>query len=450
MRLAVAVVSVLALASHRASACPETVATDVTTDDGPATTSPCMNQVDFSRVRRSLELSYVVGAGGTTGSGVGNVATAFAGLELAYGLQFGGDDTQPSYEIELTGGAAGSRDTGDVHATGLVTRLGARLGPARMNESVIDEGRGNIAFFPMTMELAHVGELAARPRLSARPELARSLYGRERVELTTRVVRVEGAGEKAQTGAPGSVEPKKATSWGLDAIPLHAGVDVAMQDTTRFETTIGGAMLGVTEHTTGTSLELFGIEHRRIDFPMTKATDLDTIWMLRVDGVDPFTGTQYYAGWGEVIAMPDRDELASRLDPEGKTVSIGGLGWYSARRWGGFGAQYKREPFVTMTGAVALEDRVSGEVYVPRALGLVASVFGAQTTRLVEDELRHTSTAGVELGASYACKSFSSKLSVDLGRTYYAALDGLAPDTTGFAANVGLTFQHSGSRTWSR
>ena len=223
-----------------------------------------------------------------------------------------------------------------------------------------------------------------------------------------------------------------------------------MQDTTRFETTIGGAMLGVAEHTSGASIDMLGIEHRRIDFPMTGATNLDTLWVLRANGVDPFTGTQYYMGWGEVIGMPDHDELARRLDPEGETISIGGLGWFSQRGWGGFGAQYKREPFVTMTGAVALEDRVSGEVYVPRALGLVASVFGARTTRLAETELLHATTAGVELGASYARDGFSSKLSVELGRSYYAALDGLAPETTGFAANVGLTVQHSGGRTWSR
>lgn len=452
MRFAAALLALVApaLASHPASACPATVATDVTTDDLPATSSPCMDRVDFSHVHRSLELSYVVGAGGTSQSGVGKAATAFAGLELAYGLQFGGDDTQPSYEVELTGGAAGSRSAGDVNATGLVTRAGARIGPAQMHASVIDEGRGNIAFFPMTMELAHVGELAARPRLSARPELARSLYGRERVELSTRVVRVEGAGEQAQAGAPGATAPKKPISWVVDAIPLHAGVDIAMQDTTRFETTIRGSMLAVAEHTSGVAVDMFGIEHRRIDFPMADATDLDTLWMLRIDGVDPYTGSQYYVGWGEVLAMPDKGELVELIDPENKRISIGGVGWYSHHRWGGFGAQYKREPFVTMTGAVALEDRVSGEVYVPRALGLVASVFGARTTRLVENELRHASTAGVELAASYARDGFSSKLSLDLGRTFYAALDGLAPETTGFAANVGLTVQHSGSRTWRR
>lgn len=445
-----ALLIVVAAVPRYASACPETVATDVTTDEVPATTSPCMDKIDFSRVRQSLEVRYVVGAGGTSQSGVGSTATGYAGLELGYGLQFGGDDTQPSYEVELTAGAAGSRVGGNVSATGLVTRAGARIGPARMNESVIDDGRGNLAFFPLTMEIAHVGELAARPRLGARPELARSLYGRERVELATRLVRVEGAGELPQPGAPGQTRPKKPTSWAIDAIPLHGGFDIAMQDTTRSELTIGGSMLGVTEHTRGMSLEFFGIEHRRIDFPMAAPTDLDTLWMLRIDGINPFTGTRYYAGWGAVIAMPDRDELAHRLDPEEGNISIGGVGWYSARRWGGFGAQYKREPFVTMTGAVALEDRVSGEVYVPRALGLVASVFGARTTRLVDDELRHESTAGVELGASYARDGFSSKLSVELGRSYYAALDGLAPDAAGFAANVGLTVQHSGGRTWTR
>ena len=450
MRFTAVLLAALAVPTA-ARACPETVATDVTTDAGPATTSPCLNQVDFSVVRRSLELRHVVGAGATSQRGLGTMATAFAGLELGYGVQFGGDPTQPSYEIEVTAGLAGSRTAGDVAATGLVTRAGARIGPARIHDAVVDDGRGNLAFFPLTMEVAHAGELAARPRRGARPELSRARYGREGVEPATRIIRVEGAGENAQNVAPGATLPKPATSWAVDVFPLWSGLDIAMQDATRIETTIGGAMMGVTEHTTGTSLDVLGVEHQRIDLAMTGATSLDTVWMMRVQGVDPYTGSQYYIGWGEVVEMPDRDALANKLDPDGKTISIGGLGWYSKRRaWGGFGAQYKREPFVTMTGAVALEDRVSGEVYVPRALGLVARVFGARTTRLVDDELQYASTAGVELGASYVRDGFSSKLSVEVGRSYYAALDGLAPDSTGFAANVGLTVQHAGGRTWTR
>jgi hypothetical protein len=374
----------------------------------------------------------------------------YGGLDLAYALQFGGDEAQPSYEVELSGGATGQRVGGDVESTGVVTRAGARIGPAQMVASVVDEGRGNLAFFPLTMELAHVGEIAARPKMSARPEMARSLYGRERVEIATRIVRVEGAGEKAQTGAPGQVEPKSPTSWSLDFIPVHAGLDVAMQTGARIETSIGGAMLGVEEHTSGASLDFFGIEHRQINLPML-STAFDTVWMLRIDGVNPETGSQYHIGWGEVIEMPGRDELGKKLDPENGSVTIGGLGWFSKRReWGGWGAQYKREPFVTMTGEVALEDRVSAEVYVPRALGLVASTFVAWTTRLVDGELKHESSAGVELGASYARDGFTSKVGLEVGRTYYSALDNAMPTSAGFAAALGLTVQQTGRRAWMR
>lgn len=436
------------LIPERAAACPDTVANEVSTDDSPATTSPCMAKVDFSRVQGAGEVRYVVGAGGTSQSGVGQMGSLYAGLDLGYGLQFGGDPQQPSYEIELSAGAAGQLIAGDVEATGLVTRAGLRLGPAQMKPSVVDEGRGNIAWFPLSMELAHVGELAARPRLSARPDLARSLYNRERLELRTRIVRVEGAGELPQNTAPGLTKPKKPTSWAIDVIPLHAGLDIAAQDVTRFETTIGGSMLGVIEHTTGMSVDVFGIEHRRIDMPMAGAMNLDTLWVLRLDGVMPQTGTKYYMGWGEVIDMPDADRLGDKLDPEHGSITIGGAGWYAQRDWGSWGAQYKREPFATMAGVIALEDRVSGEVYVPRAYGLAARVFGARTTRLVNDELAHAMTAGVELDATYVHEGWSWKAGLELGRTFYTALDAALPDTAGFGAQFGLTMQHTGRRSW--
>jgi hypothetical protein len=452
MRLAtIAPLAVLPLlAAPRAEACPDTVVTEVSTQTRPSTASPCLRNVDFSTKRSAADVAYVVGAGGTSQSGIGNAATAFAGLQLGYAVQFGGDDSQGSYEIEVTGGATVMRSAGDVTATGLVTRGSGRIGPAQVRAAVVDDGSANIAAFPLTMELAHVGELAARPRLSARPELARALYGRERVELSTRVMRVEAAGTKASDLPPGSTPPAKPSAWALDMLPLRGGVDVAMQSGTRFETSVGGAMLGFNEHTTGSALSLLGVEQRWIELPMAPATSLAVLWVLRLDGVDPVTGSQYYMGWGEVIDMPDIDALAQRLDPEEGRLSIGGAGWYANRGWGGFGLQYRREPFVTMTGAVALEDRISGEIYVPRALGLVLRAFAARTTRLVEGDLTHSGTAGVELAASYVRGGMSSKLGFEVGRTFYTALDDTHPMTTGVAAAFGLSIQHAGRRAWTR
>lgn len=437
-----------------ATACPvesAVLAEDVSTNAAPTTSAPCLTNVDWRSVRRLFEARYAIGASGTTRTGVGSMTSAFAALELGFALQLGSDPAQPSYEIELSGGASAQRFTGAVEATGLTTRAGLRLGPARMVASMDDEGRGNIAAFPLTMELAHSGELAARPRISSRPEMARALYSRERVELATRVIRVEGAGTKAATTAPGTTEPRKPSAWAIDVFPLHAGVDFAAQDATRFDTTIGGSMLGVVEHTLGAKLDLLALDYHRSDLSMAEPTELTTIWMLRIDGVDPHTGTGYRMGWGEVVVPEQHAAFAQRVDPENGRLSIGGVGWYSRPRgWGGFGMQYRREPYVSMTGELGLEDRVSAEVYFPRALGLVARTFGARTKRLVDDALVHDVTAGIEVDATYQGDGWSSRLGVELGRTYYTVLDDAMPETAGFVGAVGLTLQHTGRRAWSR
>jgi hypothetical protein len=447
MRIA-RVVLILPLLPEVASACPQMLFNEVSTDDRPVV-RPCMQQVDFSTYRRAIDIRYAIGASGTTQSTLGTTATAFGGLELGYGLQFG-NEAEPSYEIDLSAGVTGQRTGGDVSATGLVTRGSLRIGPAPMSPSVVDEARGNMAWLPLTWELAHAGELAAQPRLSARPDLSRARYNRERLELSTRVVRVEGAGEKERDTAPGMTREKKPTSWVVDAIPLHGGLDVTMQDGARTEMTIGGAMLAFAEHTGGISIEMLGIDHHRYDLPMLEPVNLDTISMLRIEGINAHTGARYYVGGGEVIAMPDRDKLAERIDPSEGKITVGGVGWFFIRSWGGWGAQYKREPFLTMTGAVALEDRLTAEVFVARALNLVLRAFTASATRLVNDELRHDSTAGVELDASYTRDRFTSKIGVGLGHSFYTALDGALPDRAGMTANVALTVQHAGGRSWPK
>lgn len=77
-------------------------------------------------------------------------------------------------------------------------------------------------------------------------------------------------------------------------------------------------------------------------------------------------------------------------------------------------------------------------------------MFGARTTRLVDGELHHDATAGVELAATYVRDGFSSKLGLEAGRTFYTVLDERMPDTTGFAVSLGLTIQAAGGHTWER
>ncbi len=452
MRALFLVPALLVAGSDLSEACPSAVApNDVGTDTDPSTSASCMQQIDFSLARRVFEVTHVVGAGGVTRSGLGSVASAFAALELSYGLQFGSDPDQPSYEIEVSGGAALHHSEGTNGATGLVTQAALRLGPAQLIESVIDSGRGNFAPFPLTLEISHAGELAARPRMSARPELARSLYHRERVEFASRILRVEGSGTKAQDTAPGLTEQRKPTAWAIDVIPLYAGLDVALQDSTRIDATVGGSLLGVVEHSMGAKIDLLLLEHRRIDLAMYGTTNIDTVWMLKLEGTDPHTGSQYQLGWGEVIVTDELEELAPFVDPESGSLSIGGAGWFSKQRaWGGFGMQYKREPYVAMNGEAGLEDRFSAEVYVPRALNLIARTFVARTKRMVADVERNDTTAGVELDATYTRGGWSTKAGVEIGRTYYTALDNTLPSSAGFGAAFDLTVQHTGSRSWTK
>jgi hypothetical protein len=76
--------------------------------------------------------------------------------------------------------------------------------------------------------------------------------------------------------------------------------------------------------------------------------------------------------------------------------------------------------------------------------------FGARTTRLVDDALVHDLTTGIELGASYGGKGWTSKLDLELGRTFYTALDNTMPTEAGFVASFGLSVQHTGRRAWLR
>ena len=440
----------LAVCANNAAACPNEVPTEVSTSDAPAPASPCFAKVEWSSVRRVFEARYAIGAGGTSRSGVGSVGSGFAALELAYGLQFGGEPAQPSYEIEVSGGVAVQQFGGAFDATGLVTTAGLKLGPARMAPSVVDEGRGNLAVFPLTMEIAHVGELAARPRISDRPEVSRALYDRERIELATRIIRVEGAGEKASNVPPGQTASKKPSSWAIDVFPLHAGVDLARQDATRFGLSVGGALLGAVDHTRHAKLDLLGVEYRRVDLSPMGTVDYSTVWMLRLDGTDPKTGTTYTMGWGEVLLPEEFRTLSYHLDSKNGTPTIGGFGWYSNRSWGGFGMQYKREAYISMTGELGIEDRVFGEVYIPRALDLVARTFGARTQRVAGDEIVDDYTTGIELSASYARDGWSTKVGLELGRTFYTALDNGMPVEPGYVAAFGVTMQHAGSRAWTR
>ena len=91
---------------------------------------------------------------------------------------------------------------------------------------------------------------------------------------------------------------------------------------------------------------------------------------------------------------------------------------------------------------------LKGTMQQQRAYGLVARVFGARTARLVNDELAHALTGGIELDATYVHESWSWRAGLQLGRTFYTALDAALPESAGFGAQFGLTMQRAGRRSW--
>lgn len=441
MRISVALFAI-ALEALDAMACPGQDA-DIS---GTSTPSAWCLSTDWGQVRRSFEIRYAVGAGGATRTGLGASANAYATLELGSAWQFGGDPAQPSYEIEVSAGATGARSTGALDTNALTTRAALRLGPARLPPSIIDTGRGNIAPFPLTLELAHAGELGARPRLGARPELARAMYDRQRVELATRAVRIEAAGTTvAQTTAPGTVAPAEAASYAVDAFPVRASIDLARQDGMRVDTRVSGAMVGIVDHARG-ALAIIDVEYRHVDVAPVAPIELFTLWFFRYDVVDHRTQTAYSVGWGQTMFRQAVD-LAASFGDDGSPM-VGGVGLFTHRAWGGLGFQYRRDLYVASTGDIGLEDRVSGELSLPALLGGVLRGFTARTSRLVDDKPVHDVTAGVEVAASYERAGVRAQLGLELGRTFYTALDDTLPTTTGFVTQLGLTLQHAGRHAW--
>lgn len=442
MRTALLVLPILAVARVPAAACPD-----------PDAPSRCLMALD--RVDHVVDLSYVVGTTAVGASGGGSRVDTAVGVDLGYTAQLG-SDAQPEYELALTAGVTAHRIEGAVAANGIATRAALRLGPAPILTADTTD-RYNTVWFPFAFELAHDGDLARVPGLSARPELARAVYGREHVSLATRLARVEVSGDDVpdtQHVGPGARTPQ---SYAFDIVPLYAELEATMQDGLRLETRFGGALIGaVGRRDGGATVELLGYEHREIRPPGRDATPIGTFWILRTEYANPATGTRYFLGWGTLAFVPDASELRRLLqerdpdaDPDEDVFSVGGLGWWIDRRWGEIGFQYRRDPFITMAGEPAFEDRLFVEAIRPGRTRYTSRVFLARTLRLLVDGLREDVTTGVEVDAARTIRGFDVALHGELGRTFYAAVDNAAPEV-GFAAQAALSISRRGARRWTR
>jgi hypothetical protein len=407
----------------------------------------CWDDVGIAGVEHALDASYGVGVQGTTATGDGTVMIASVGADVGYTATLINDDSTPRYDISAGLGATLSRMTGTVDATGAATRAHVRLGP---HPVPVTETRYNLAWFPLSFEIEHQGELSSMPKLSARPDESRALVGRERVSAATRFVRVEVAGDEEHLDKPpGDTEPMVRSSFAIDVMTLYGDVDATIQDGSRIEAGIGGAMMSMTSrYTMQGRFDFFGIEHRSSWLPDGTRTAVDTVWMMRLDVTNPHTGSVYGVGWGTAIGEPFDDLAVAEGDPEA-SLDVWYLGWWSEKRWGGFGGQFARKPYITMAGEPAIDNRFWLETWRAGKLGIVGRGFVARSDRYNEMTWLEDWTTGVEIDARREIKGIDVALRVEAARSFYAALDG-GPLEPGFAARGSLTLTRAAAHRWQR
>lgn len=301
MRLATAVIVIgIALASGRAPsahACPRTArAASCFTLDG----------LTFDHVGHALTVIPVADVAATGATGGDFTVDAAAGVGATYVATFGRGGA-PAYQVAASLGAMVRRLSGAVDATGAGTHAELRLGPALVADGDAQNRRSNTVSVPLTFELSHDGELAALPRLSARPDVARARYGWQHVGVATRALRVEmegGVTHGTRAVGPGARAPIPMT---FDLLAFHADLDLTRQDDgQRVDGALGGALLEVAAHGALSNFHVVFLEldHRRVTLPDDQSATVDTVWMLRADLTSPRTGGRYHLGWGAIVDIP--------------------------------------------------------------------------------------------------------------------------------------------------
>lgn len=444
MRLATAVIVIgIALASGRAPsahACPRTArAASCFTLDG----------LTFDHVGHALTVIPVADVAATGATGGDLTVDAAAGVGATYVATFGRGGA-PAYQVAASLGAMVRRLSGAVDATGAGTHAELRLGPALVADGDAQNRRSNTVSVPLTFELSHDGELAALPRLSARPDVARARYGWQHVGVATRALRVEmegGVTHGTRAVGPGARAPIPMT---FDLLAFHADLDLTRQDDgQRVDGALGGALLEVAAHGALSNFHVVFLEldHRRVTLPDDQSATVDTVWMLRADLTSPRTGGRYHLGWGAIVDIPGRTALERDLDIDDGQLDVGSLGWWHDRAWGGVGWQYQRAPYITMAAQPAIEDRWSLEAYRAGAIDVRAQAYVARTRRWIADAWQRDTSGGVALDAHRRIADLDVTLATELGRSFYGALDGGAP-LLGFAGQATLTIRAATDHTW--
>jgi len=398
--------------------------------------------VAHADVSHEIELGYEASVTGSAdGAGSGLAIASIGGL-AGYVMGIGED-----YTIAVDASVVARRIEGAVRASTLSTRAGLAFGPAALPPANQDGGR--YVWFPLSAEVEHEGDLAALPRLSDRPDVARAPYLWQEVAGATRLLRVEFADDGVDEDVPAEYQqPEDRSTGAFDVLPVRSSLAVTEQGGTRLDAASSLSMIGgLFRFPYQGNLDVFGVEQRLTRRPDGGTSTVDVAWMVRAEMVNPATGSAYQMGWGIVLDSSGTRSPRPRV-VDHRPRHIGGFGLFTPRLASGVGVQYRREPYLAMDGEPALDDRfwVEGWWHVEKAT-LSGKGFVARTQRLHDGDAAGVWTGGVELDARRDVGPFDLGVRAEVGQTFYAVLDGAAP-TASFGARGALTVRRAAGHRW--
>ena len=306
-------------------------------------------------------------------------------------------------------------------------------------------------WLPTSWELGYAGDLARRPALSDRADVARDVFDRFAVTIGTRGFRIEtadvcGPEDTRQHCVDGSGPTTPESLW-IDLGAFDGELALVEQDARRVEHQFAGALMRV-----GLRREVHAqVDVLRLDVDRAQVGDvvseLWTVWPLRLDTTNPDTGTRYVIGYGFTDFQIDgRERPRVRTHRE---RAVGGIGATFGPGPRGVGLGWLRDAYLTMAAEPVLDDRLTAEGWITlRGHALRARTFASRLERLEPEPMQASVvwTAGAELGARRAIRGFDVDAMVEAGRSYYAVLDGAAPQA-GLGARAQLTIARRARRT---
>ena len=389
----------------------------------------------FDNVAHGVSLAYAAEVVATTTNAGETTGQASVSLGITARTTFDRRG-HSAFQILAAASATGHQLAGSHEQGGVATHLELALGPRLSDGDVTDP---DVYAFPVGFETVHDGELMAMPRLSARPDLGRSAYTWQRLELALWFGRPMAMPLCDCDGEPSSLQLLM-----LKMAPFRAAAEVTEQDGRRVDASVGVDLVGATFEDAGgtTDVRLLGVELASHGVPDQPSLGTVTAWAGRIERSNMHTGTRYRFALG----LMNGEDL--QLGPGDDGIVVASAGWWRDFLWGSLGWQYRREPYVTMAGDLAVEDRWSLEVFRAGGVDLRGQAFVARPHRRIDGAWQTDTSGGVALDAHRRLGGVDVTLSGEIGRSFYGALDGAAP-TPGLATRATLTIRAAGESAWS-